>query len=225
MNDGITFGTGGPMMTGTWFNPSNGDKFTVRDSFFENNQYMVSTTDGRLLNYNQIQHYVQMGNADGTGGTGVNNLTNDIPQEIMDMVETPSLITSLVNTNMNDADPWVGVEAPTMQIVPHTPISNNSAIIEKALSKTEMPQFTINFSWPNYPKRELEMLTDIMEVPMEEIVQHYINKFGLEEVKKMMVDSLNDYFNKEGEEHELVAVAEPLIVTEPSIKSRKKKTT
>lgn len=212
MNDGITFGTGGPMMAGTWFNPSNGDKFTVRDSFFENNQYMVSTTDGRLLNYNQIQHYVQMGNADGTGGTGVNNLTNDIPQEIMDMVESPSL----VNTNMNEVDPWVG-EVPTMPITPYTPVSNNSAIIEKALSKTEMPQFTINFSWPNYPKRELEMLTDIMEVPMKEIVQHYINKFGLEEVKKMMVDSLNDYFNKEGEEPELV--------TESSIKSRKKKTT
>lgn len=214
MNDGITFGTGGPMMAGTWFNPSNGDKFTVRDSFFENNQYMVSTTDGRLLNYNQIQHYVQMGNADGTGGTGVNNLTNDIPQEIMDMVESPSL----VNTNMNEVDPWVG-EVPTMPITPYTPVSNNSAIIEKALSKTEMPQFTINFSWPNYPKRELEMLTDIMEVPMEEIVQHYINKFGLEEVKKMMVDSLNDYFNKEGEEPELGTVAEPLV------KSRKKKTT
>ena len=31
MNNGIMFGTGGPMMTGTWYNPATGDSFTVRD--------------------------------------------------------------------------------------------------------------------------------------------------------------------------------------------------
>jgi hypothetical protein len=46
-------------MQGTWYNPSTGDAFTVRDSFFEDNQYVVTTTDGRYLQYNQLQNYVQ----------------------------------------------------------------------------------------------------------------------------------------------------------------------
>ena len=46
----------GPMIEGTWFNPDTGDRFTVRDSFFEDNNYTVLTTDGRTLNYNQIQN-------------------------------------------------------------------------------------------------------------------------------------------------------------------------
>ena len=41
MNNGIMFGAQGPMMTGTWYNPNNGDSFTVRDCFFENNLYCI----------------------------------------------------------------------------------------------------------------------------------------------------------------------------------------
>ena len=52
---GINFNMEGPIMDGTWYNPNTGDSFTVRDSFFEDNQFMVSTMDGRVLNYNQIQ--------------------------------------------------------------------------------------------------------------------------------------------------------------------------
>ena len=56
---GMMFGGEGPVMQGTWYNPSTGDAFTVRDSFFEDNQYVVTTTDGRYLQYNQLQNYVQ----------------------------------------------------------------------------------------------------------------------------------------------------------------------
>ena len=55
----LTFGTEGPIMEGTWYNPQTGDSFTVRNSFFEDNQYIVQTTDGRVLGYNQIQNYVK----------------------------------------------------------------------------------------------------------------------------------------------------------------------
>ena len=58
-HQGIVFDTQGPVMSGTWYNPKTGDSFTVRDSFFQDNQFVVTTTDGRMLSYNQIQHYVQ----------------------------------------------------------------------------------------------------------------------------------------------------------------------
>ena len=54
----LTFGMEGPIMDGTWYNTQTGDSFTVRNSFFEDNQYIVQTTDGRILRYDQIQNYI-----------------------------------------------------------------------------------------------------------------------------------------------------------------------
>lgn len=56
---GMTFGSEGPLVQGTWINPNTGDSFTVRDSFFEDNQYVVTTTDGRYIRYDQLQYYIQ----------------------------------------------------------------------------------------------------------------------------------------------------------------------
>jgi hypothetical protein len=61
MMQGISFSIDGPVMTGTWYNPKNGDSFTVRDTYFEDNQYMVITTDGRRMDYNMIQNYIKSG--------------------------------------------------------------------------------------------------------------------------------------------------------------------
>ena len=36
--NGINFPMDGPCMSGTWYNPHTKDSFTVRDTFFENNQ-------------------------------------------------------------------------------------------------------------------------------------------------------------------------------------------
>lgn len=56
---GITFDGTAPMMEGTWFNPKTGDVIKIRDTFFENNNYIARTTDGRMLNYNQLQNYIR----------------------------------------------------------------------------------------------------------------------------------------------------------------------
>ena len=62
-NNGITLsGIGGPVMSGTWINPNNNDTFTVKDCFFEDNQLIVNTTDGRNLNYDILQNYIQADN-------------------------------------------------------------------------------------------------------------------------------------------------------------------
>ena len=59
MNNGIMFGTQGPLMSGYWVDPRTGDSFTVKDSFFEDGQYIITTMDGRKLSYDIIQNYVQ----------------------------------------------------------------------------------------------------------------------------------------------------------------------
>jgi len=57
-DNGMMIEGGGPMLTGNWVNPKTGDFFTVRDSFFEDDDCIIITTDGRRLNYKLIQDYV-----------------------------------------------------------------------------------------------------------------------------------------------------------------------
>lgn len=89
--NGMMFGGEGPVMQGTWYNPQTGDAFTVRDSFFEDNQYVVTTTDGRYLNYNQLQNYIQtdMKLEDlkrmKTESTQ-NQVKTDLPPEVADLI-------------------------------------------------------------------------------------------------------------------------------------------
>ena len=56
--------TDGPSMQGVWLNPKTGDSFKVRDTFFEDNNLIVMTADGRKLGFDQINDYVQSQNTD-----------------------------------------------------------------------------------------------------------------------------------------------------------------
>ena len=90
----------GPMIEGTWFNPDTGDRFTVRDSFFEDNNYTVLTTDGRTLNYNQIQNYIKDSspNAQSKPKDKPSLKANDeLPPEVLAMMEDPKPIRTFSN--------------------------------------------------------------------------------------------------------------------------------
>ena len=198
---GMMFGGEGPVMQGTWYNPSTGDAFTVRDSFFEDNQYVVTTTDGRYLRYDQIQNYIQsdMKLEDLKQLKKEKDIKNEkLPAEVSNLIETDEDI--YFGSNVNDmllpedaaiiSKPMNNLgniyAAPTQQTQPigytTQPVQNmNTAIIEKALKNTDKPNFSINVKWDNYPSKEIEMLKDIMEIPVNEIVEWYLDNIQLEE--------------------------------------------
>ena len=221
-NNGVTFNAEGPMMSGTWYNPSTGDSFTVMDNFFEDNQFMVATTDGRMLNYDQLQYYVQSDKPI-TPKPSLADVPASITSILEDNSETGVLQDeqSLINTNLGETgtlfidQTWAN---PTWAN-PSVTLTNNHPIIEKALSKTILPTINIQLDWEKYPEREIEMLQDIMEIPLEEIVDWYINKFGITEIKKLMETSIKSYFNINKDEPETVAVTSPAI---KKTKSKKK---
>lgn len=62
---GVQFSGDGPIMSGTWYNPQTGHKFTVRDCFFEDGNFIVIATNGQRYDYNTIQNYIQCNDADG----------------------------------------------------------------------------------------------------------------------------------------------------------------
>ena len=103
MQPGMTFGSEGPLVQGTWINPNTGDSFTVRDSFFEDNQYVVTTTDGRYIRYDQLQHYIQ---ADPKSVEGIKQAAaNKVKDEPL-----PTEVSSLIATDDNIAETMITPE-------------------------------------------------------------------------------------------------------------------
>lgn len=194
--NGMMFGGEGPIMQGTWYNPSTGDAFTVRDSFFEDNQYTVTTTDGRYLNYNQLQSYIQtdmkLEDLKRMKEEKQNTVKEEIPAEVASLIEG------------SDDDPYAGMMTPDdLMIGSHTPkpqlgniyantlqdtvvainkVSMNTAIIEKALKNATKPEFSVNVIWDNFPLKQIEMLKDIMEIPEDEIIDWYLDNIEMSEV-------------------------------------------
>lgn len=190
---GMMFGGEGPVMNGTWYNPHTGDAFTVRDSFFEDNQYVVTTTDGRYFRYDQLQNYIQ-------SDMKLEDLKKMKVEKALVKEELPSEVANLI-----DGDSYSSMMLPEDEALinkPHsfgniatsvnTPVNThgqstyerinvNNTIIEKALKNTSKPDFSINVKWDDYPEKQIEMLKDIMEIPVEEIIEWYLNNIQLED--------------------------------------------
>lgn len=206
LQQGMTFGSEGPLIQGTWVNPKTGDSFTVRDSFFEDNQYIVSTTDGRYIRYDQLQHYIQADpkSIDSIKQAAANKVNDEpIPAEIASLIDndTDTMITpedydiiygkkSLGNLNntARHIAPAHAHAAPSVTTGLHD--NMNTAIIEKALKNTDKPKFKVNVDWVNFPTKQIEMLYDIMGISEEEIIEWYLDNIQLTDVIDTLKDSI-----------------------------------
>ena len=237
--NGMMFGGEGPVMQGTWYNPNNGDAFTVRDSFFEDNQYVVTTTDGRFLYYNQLQNYIQT-------DMKLEDLKRMKAESNQNTVKTslPPEVANLIADNDEDSyasmmtpeDMMIGNNKPNLgnlyrddMPVQKTPVGNvyvdnyntgkgqsmNEAIIEKALKNAEKPEFNVNVIWDNFPLKQIEMLKDIMEIPEDEIIDWYLDNIEMIEI----VDALKTAIRSRilyGEDKELANEIKAIIDTNVS---------
>ena len=203
--NGMMFGGEGPIMQGTWYDPNTGDAFTVRDSFFEDNQYVVTTTDGRYLNYNQLQSYIQtdmkLEDLKRMKTENQNNVKEQLPAEVANLIAE------------NGGDPYSSLMTPDDLMIGNTTVnlgnlyrddlpvqktpvgdvyvdnaahsaagkgqSMNEAIIEKALKNAAKPEFNVNVIWDNFPLKQIEMLKDIMEIPEDEIIDWYLDNIEM----------------------------------------------
>jgi hypothetical protein len=226
---GMMFGGEGPVMNGTWYNPHTGDAFTVRDSFFEDNQYVVTTTDGRYFRYDQLQNYIQsdMKLEDLKQMHETKENTNEIlPLEVSNLIDKTDDEEDPIGILPDDLDlikprslgnlgdkPTVANYVKDDVKLPVAPVNMNSAIIEKALKNTVKPNFSINVEWSNYPSKEIEMLKDIMEIPSDEIVEWYLDNIQFNDfimAFKTAIDDKIRFGNKaENIEAKVIKLPEP----------------
>ena len=244
--NGVMFGGEGPMMKGTWYNPNTGDVFTVRDSFFEDNNYVVTTTDGRYLNYNQIQHYIQSDQPESQLKAMFQNNKNEKKEDLPDSVK--SILAGeeddLENLMIPGDDIYgralnkpLGNINNTANTV-YSPVVNtvnvNNTIIEKALKNTNGAKLTIIVDWPDYPTKEIAMLTDIMEIPVDEIAKWYCDKLDtswiLDDIKSAIYKKLMPATEPDVQEQEIVnenlnetEIVKPVAKPKPPKSSKKTK--
>ena len=199
--NGMMFGGEGPVMQGTWYNPTTGDAFTVRDSFFEDNQYIVTTTDGRYMSYNQIQNYIQsdMKLEDlkkmKEEKAVQNQVKEQLPPEVANLIDAGTSNDPYTDMMLEDdivlAQPKLGnlytnstpvYTESNGYVTQDKSQSMNDAIIEKALKNTTRPEFSVNVIWDHFPLKQIEMLKDIMEIPEQEILDWYLDNIDMMEV-------------------------------------------
>ena len=204
IQDPTIFTNDGPMMTGTWYNPTNGDSFTVADSFFQDNQYIVKTTDGRLLDYNFIQHYIKSDKPipkqpteqkkeklpEEVANLLVNN-DDDILEEDLQLISNNNLGNLKDNQRNNPSQ--------KTHTQPTTNISTELVIVQKALSKTSEPLMNIDITWNNFPSKEIGLLTEVMDINVDDVISYYLSQIDMQGIYNNLATCLIEFIkNKLG---------------------------
>lgn len=186
---------GGLLMQGTWFNRATGDSFTVQDMYFEDNNPRVKTTDGRVLDYKIVQNYIQVDPKDLAMLKQQTDATK-APAKPQTKINIGNIGTAADTAEYSDIlseDPLFQnmgqVQAPQCTNPYVEKKSPNAAMIDKALKHQSIPEMTPSFEWNNFPKKQLDALVDVMEVPTDEIVDYVYNEMMEvigEELKKQV---------------------------------------
>lgn len=192
--DAMIFSGETPVMSGTWYNPETGDSFTVADTFFQDNQYLVKTTDGRMLDYNIIQNYIK-------SDTPIPKATEksskeSLPKEVSDILDTNSgqnedilpddleLIRPRSLGNLNDTH---------IKPQPVAQAGNPfDMIIERALSKKSQPLLSTVVNWEDFPKKEIELLINVLDIDVNDIIKWYISQIDLSKIENIIANELTE---------------------------------
>lgn len=198
--------SGGPMMEGTWYNPSNGDSFTAKDTYFEGDQLYIITMDGRRINGDMLASYVQSDgpiskkpdidpNQGKIGGTLFEGLDAEMQKEISGLIETPKQSRAAEDTLNNP------ITSSTNNFpVPTVAEDEDSLLLRRMMDRVTLPKIACSIKWPKFPSKQLEML-DMLGVPQEKVIDYIFNKLDYdsiaESIKQALVKSFSDAEEKE----------------------------
>lgn len=197
--NGINFSVDGPVMSGTWYNPNTQDSFTVRDTFFENNQLLVSTTDGRMLDYNMIQNYVQCDPKDIPAKNS--KQINDIPSEVASILESPTpQDPNMLEEDMNLINGYNNIKNTPSPLGNLNKINNegigkseDQRLVERVLSRQQQPSINCNINWTKFPQKQMDVLMDMMGVDIEDVCDFYISKINLNDIRESIKKDIENF--------------------------------
>lgn len=197
----------GPILDGNWYNPKTGDSFTVRDTYFEDNQLYVLSTDGRRFNYDMISQYVKTKEPMPKTPIIQEPAKPSVPQSILSEVLP---VSSAADDLMTDEDrallmgvtgelkgSQVSIQQPA-NIQPKpvvTQESEDDMLVRRILKRSTTPEVDCKVNWKAFPQKQMEML-DMMAVDVDAIVDYYINDIDLEQIREVVKDGIRKHIEK-----------------------------
>lgn len=218
MNE-INFGMDGMTLDGTyWHNPKTGDSFKISSNYFEDNRMIIVTADGRRFDMDKMSNYVQTKTLVPKSNPEEKPISkSDLPPEVASIIDDGAQ-TENIDDYMDPADLAMiqGLDTPAsldshnirrIQIPTYQPpVSQNADIIERALNKSKKPDWVLTMKWTKFPQKELDMLLTVMDVPVEDIEEYYLNHIRTEfdDFMSNLKNQLGDYIEKKlkGDESE-----------------------
>lgn len=183
------FGTEGPIMEGKWFNPNTGDTFVVRDSFFQDGQYTVTTTDGRVLNYNQLQNYIK---ANGPTNNEIIKPESSLPPEVLDLISDSGPASNSIEVGMEDI-----IHASSNQItsskqqkLPDLENDLDHMLIKRFLKNKSVIDIDPNISWVSMPVKEIDILTNMLGIDINNIIDYIIKEIDIQSIREIIYDKI-----------------------------------
>lgn len=196
----------GPILTGNWYNPKTGDSFTVRDTYFEDNNFYVMTTDGRRMDYNLMSQYVQSDKP--IPKMEPQKPQTQIPQEVLSQMESGTgddFMTEedralLMGVTGELTGSQVSIQQPT-NIHPKPVVlqgqgeSEDAMLVRRILKRSTTPDVDCKVNWKNFPTKQMEML-DMMAVDVDAIVDYYIKDIDLEQIREVVKEGIRKHIEK-----------------------------
>lgn len=178
----------------TWWSRDGKDHFTIRDVYFNGQEIQIRTMDGRMLNGDIMQEYIQSDTPVAQPTTqpqthiNKNLLLQGLDEDNSDIFieDTPK-----IGQNLNKPIPEAVSE------------SENNIIIRRMLDKLGWPEYKIKFEFDineDYVKKLVDM-AEIMEVNLNEVCDYVMSKMETEDmiqkIKQSFQNSFTDVFGIE----------------------------
>lgn len=192
----ITFpDAGGPAISGMWYNPKTGDSFVVRDSFMEDNNFIIVTMDGRRIDARIMQDYIQ---TDEKTISEIKKHKNDNKkkQSVGQQKQIPNILGDLGEF----ADEFDGLNDPLetpmpAKVKPETKVVEkkvteediNNKIIKKAVAGLPKPTISITVDFDGDIKQPVQFLVSLMGITKEDIAKEICDTY-----MKDMIQSVSE---------------------------------
>lgn len=181
-----------------WYSTKTNDSFVVKDVLMdESGNVSFFTTDNRTIDSSQLANYIQ-------SDVPIKDIPKQQPKVDIDLskLDSDTPITpvdddsGILNTPISsNQSPWV---SPPIIIDPDAMASTRdeeTMIIEKALKKIEFPQVCCSFTWNNFPFKELSMLVEIMDIPLEKVIDYMCKNAFTDELFSEITEQGKEYIN------------------------------
>ena len=179
----------------TWYHRTNGDKIIVKEILMDMGgtmQYVVETPNGgrRTIDASVLNDYIQ-------SSEPLNIPTMDARSsqpkiefgEFFDktmVVDKPSKPFPLPTTRIDVGNlSELNTKEPSK-----TP---NWDIIQRALKKCSVPRVENKYVWEDFPRKEIDMLVDIMDIGEEEIITYLTSEAFIKQCIGNIHDDLRDF--------------------------------